>query len=81
MMSEVCRNVEKEPLLQFLCGEKLRYATANTQDSARLDLSSQGFWTRGERAFFDIRVFDPVAPSYIDQKLEVAHRRQEADKR
>ena len=80
-MSEVCKKVEIEPLLQPLSGEKLRYATANKQDNARLDLSSYGFWTRGERAFFDLRVFDPTAPSYINQRLETAHRKQEEQKR
>ena len=81
MMREVCKNAEKEPLLQPLTGEKFQHATANTLDNARLDLSAQGFWTRGERAFFDIRVFDPVALSYMNQSLEASHGKQEEHKR
>ena len=81
MMSEVCKNAEKEPLLQPLTGEKYQHATANTLDNARLDLSAQVFWTRGERAFFDIRVFDPVALSYMNQSLEASHGKQEEHKR
>jgi len=81
MMTEVCREVEQEPVLLPLSGEQLRYQTSNTQENARLDISARGFWTRGERAFFDIRVFDPTAPSYINQTLEAAHKRQENEKR
>ena len=81
MLAEVCKDVKKEPELQPLTGEELRYKTANTDQRARLDLSARDFWNRGERAFFDIRVFDPVAPSYINQSLEAAHKRQENDKR
>ena len=81
LMSEVCKNTVSEPLLQPLSGEKFRHSTANTQDNARLDLSADDFWIRGQRAFFDVRVFDPVAPSYITQKLEAAHKKQEDSKR
>ena len=81
MMSEVCKNVESEPVLQPLTGEKFKHSTAITKDNARLDLSADGFWTRGERAFFDVRVFDPVAQSHIGQSLQAAHRKQEESKR
>ena len=81
LLSEVCSNVEKEPLLQPLSGEVFKYSTTNTRTNARLDLSAEGFWTRGEKAFFDVRVFDPVAPSYIDQRLQTAHRLHEEQKR
>ena len=34
--------------------------SANTNDHARLDIAANGFWGgRFERAFFDIRVFNP----------------------
>ncbi|KAL5516942.1 hypothetical protein EMCRGX_G002398 [Ephydatia muelleri] len=39
-------------------------ASANFQDGARLDLAADGFWgSRFERAFFDLKVFNPYAPS------------------
>merc|ERR1712002_1096681 len=81
LLSEVCTGVEKEPMLQPLSSEQLKYATSNTRDNARLDLCADGFWTRGERAFFDVRVFNPVAPSYIDQGLQAAHKLREEQKR
>ena len=66
MLREACRNVEVEPLLQPLTGEKLRYQTSIKEDNAQLDLSALGFWRRGEKAFFDVRVFDPVAQSHFN---------------
>jgi len=44
-MSEVCRNVAIEPVLQPLSVEAFHYATANVEDDheARLDVSAQGF--------------------------------------
>ena len=33
-------------------------------DKARLDISALGFWQRGQRAFFDVRVFNPFAKSH-----------------
>ena len=39
-------------------------ASSITQDGARLDVAADGFWgSRFERAFFDVRVFNPYAPS------------------
>ena len=81
LLKEVCKDVEKEPLLIPLTGEKLKYQTANTKDNARLDISARSFWSRGQRAFFDIRVFDPIAPSHIDQNLVDMYRRQENEKK
>ena len=38
-------------------------ASAITEDGARLDVAANGFWGgRFERAFFDVRVFNPHAP-------------------
>ena len=80
MLNEVCYDVKSEPELIPLEGENLKYKTANTHERARTDLSARSFWIKGERAFFDIRVFDPVAQSYMNQSLEQAHAVQEGDK-
>ena len=55
LATEVSHDVEIEPALLPLTGEQL-HATANEQDEARLDLSIGGFWQRGQRAFFDVRI-------------------------
>ena len=81
VMTEVCHNVCTEPPLQPLSGEILSRATATTEDEAHLDISAQGFWGNGyQRAFFDVRVFNPNAPTYRKLQLTSAYRRQEREK-
>ena len=81
VLRETCQNVEVEPLLTPLTGEQFRYRTANTDDQARLDVSARGVWTRGSKAFFDVRVFNPLAPSYRNQSLSNAHKSNENEKK
>ena len=80
LLSEVCKGVENEPMLQPLTGETLKYQAVKTKSNTRLDMSALGFWCRDQRAFFDIRVFDRVAPSHAHQNLDAAHSKQENEK-
>ena len=64
LMTEVCHGVCVEPTLQPITGEVLSNATAISDDDARLDIAANGFWGGcSERAFFDVGVFNPHAPS------------------
>ena len=64
LLSEVCHDVTVEPTLQPLEGHTLRYASAITDDGAQADIQAKGFWgTSHQRAFFDVKVFNPHAPS------------------
>ena len=64
LLTEVCNDVCIEPDLQPITGEVLAGASSNAQDGARLDIPANGFWGgRFERTFFDVRVFNPHAPS------------------
>ena len=77
-MSEVCSDVCIEPTLQPITGETLRGASAITEDGARLDIAANGFWGgRYERAYFDVRVFNPHAPSNRQQCLASTYRKHE----
>ena len=67
--SEVCHNVAIEPTLLKLSGEVFTSRSTNTSDEARADVRAAGFWTRGEDAYFDVRVFHPNAPSYATKTL------------
>ncbi|KAG0724864.1 hypothetical protein GWK47_039737 [Chionoecetes opilio] len=80
MLREVCRDVSTEPTLLPLDGEQLQYRTANIANEARVDVSARGFWTRGQRAFMDIRIFDPMAACHRGISLEAAHQRNEQKK-
>ena len=63
LLTEVCHNVSTEPCLQPITSETFPLASNNTRDDARLDVKARGFWSRGQDAFFDVRVFYPNAPS------------------
>ncbi len=62
LLGKVCRDVTIEPALINVTTEQLPNG-ANTADNARLDVSARGFWTPLDRAFTDIRVLHPQAPS------------------
>ena len=63
LLAEVCKDVKVEPLLTPLTGEPSS-GSANQSDEARLDVSAIGFWVSGQKAFFDKRVFNPIAGPY-----------------
>ena len=80
MLREVCNDVSTEPTLLPLDGEPLQHRTSNRSNEARVDISARGFWTRGQKSFFDVRIFEPMTPSHRGLSLEAAHRRNELDK-
>ena len=81
LLNEVCHDVCIEPPLLELTGETLSLRTANAARDARLDISARGVWSREQRAFFDVRVFDPNARSYQNQSLSQAYRKNELEKK
>ena len=77
LLTEVCNDVCIEPELLPIDGEVFTGASSYTQAGARLDIAANRFWGgRFERSFFDVRVFNPHAPSnrrprcYRKHKLE-----------
>jgi len=82
LLSEVCHNVKVGHYLQPLTGETLRYKTAVSGDNARLGILAAGFCgNRFQYAFFDVRVFNSLAPSYTSSTLTAAYHRHEQEKR
>jgi len=81
MLNVVCKNVSTEPILQTLTGENFNYATANSRDDARLDIKARGFWVTGQTAFFDVRVFNPLAARYRDTDLNKCYLQNEKEKK
>ena len=81
LMAEVCHDVCIEPTLQPVTGEHLSNATAITDDGARLDIAASGFWGgRFECGFFDVRIFNPYAPSNR-QPITTCYRKHENTKK
>ena len=68
-------------MLTPLTGEKMKYKTANTEDDARSDIAVQSFWSRGTRAFLDIRVYNPLCKVYATKSLTVCHKENEDQKK
>jgi hypothetical protein len=65
VLSEVCPDVCIEPILQPVDGFVPRYASANTEDNARVDVRVKGFWGSDHQStFLDVKVFNPSALSY-----------------
>ena len=80
--SEVFHGVSIEPHLQPLSGETMSFRSANTDGNSRLDIAAYGFWgSRFERAFFDVRVFNPCARSNRQTSLQSTYRRHEQEKK
>ena len=55
--------------------------STNMEDEARLDVAARNFWAYGTKAFLDIRIFNPLAKSYINQTLTAAHTSNEKQKK
>ena len=61
-LSEVCKDIELEPSLLTLNGEEQTMSKiAKRNDEVRLDICASSFWMSDQKAFFDVRVFDPNA--------------------
>ena len=62
--------------------ESFTGATSDVQDGARLDIAANGFWGgRFERTYFDVRIFNPHAPSHGQSSLSACYRKQESLKK
>ena len=76
-LSEVCRNIEREPPLLPLTGENIMPLSANRRDDARADIRATSFWGYQQCAFFDVRVFSPNTQSYCHSSIPSLYRRHE----
>ena len=73
LLSEVCKDVSIEPTLTPLSGESFRSTNASMENDSRCDVAARGFWVRGNKAFLDVRVFNPMAKSYSKQALSTTY--------
>ena len=81
LLNEVCKDVASEPVLQTLTGETFNNGTANKMDNARVDIKARRFWTTGQTAFFDVRVFNPLAARYREADLKKCYSLNEKEKK
>ena len=82
LVTEVCNDVRIEPELQAVTTEHLTGATANSQEGARLDISANGVWGgRSEKTYFDVRIFNPHAPSNKNMAPSACYKKHEREKK
>ena len=82
LLTEVCHEVEVEPHLQPVTGEKFILTSSNIEDGARLDISASGFWGgRCEKTYIDVKVFNPHAPSNRTTNSKAIYRKHELCKK
>ena len=79
LLNEICNDVQMEPQLQSFSGEHFDAKTANKDP--RLDISARGFWCSGQKALFDVRVFNPIASRYRNTPLSKCYTINENEKR
>ena len=80
LLSQICKDVEKEPTLQTLTTEQLP-RSANASADARLDIRARGFWRRGQNAFFDVRVTNADCASQTNSTIKSILKKHEAEKK
>ena len=80
LLRTVCSDVEIEPVLQDINGERLNRG-ANKAPYARLDIHARGLWETQRSAFFDVRVCHPNAESYKDLEPQQIHRLHKKEKK
>ena len=65
--------------VQPLSGEILNPRSAILDNNARSDVRAEGFWSyRQQHAYFDVKVFIPIAPIYSNKSLQSCYGRLEA---
>ena len=76
-----CKSVEIEQQLLPNEGELDDIKGVEKGDESRMDVTAVGFWGACQRAFFDIRVCDPFAPSYSQKPITSLLKSQEQEKK
>ena len=77
LLSEVCNDICTEPHLQPISGEYLSATSANTQEGACLDIGYGVVTSSIHTLYFDVRVFNPHAPSNRHTTPSACYRKHE----
>ena len=67
----LCKDVRKEPKLS---------TTSESNDELQADISVRSFWQKLQKAFVDVRIFYPFAPSYRNQSVAITMKTMENHK-
>ena len=81
LLWEVTSSVKVEPILQPITGERMNRQSAKVDNNCRLDVKCRGFWSSSQDAFFDVRVFNPLASSHQSTTVQAIYKSQEQEKK
>ena len=80
-LSTVCKDVQREPRLLELEGERFEARTAARGDEARPDIKARSFYRDGQVSFFDIQVVNPNSKCYLKKRVKSVFEQCEGQKR
>ena len=80
MLQEVTNDLGIEPILQPLTGEEQSIG-GNISMEEGPDISARRFWCRGQRAFFDVRIFYPNAQRLENKTHKKCYKLNEREKK
>ena len=78
LLSKVCTDVQKEPSLQPLTGERI---AGHSEEGARPDIRARGFWRPAQNAFFDVRLTNINSASQRHMPFKQVLDKHEAEKK
>ena len=81
LLNEVCHDVRVETQLLPVTGESFKETSANRSCEARLDISARSVWITSQKAFLDVRVFNPLAGRYGNSNISKAYEINEKEKK
>jgi hypothetical protein len=81
MLKEVAKDVQLEPALTPLTGEQFQRRSTTRENEARCDIAARNVWTNGVKTFLDVRIFNPIAPSYRSLAPTQIYKRLENEKK
>jgi len=63
------------------CSKTFSLASTNKSNEARCDVSARGLWNRGQKAYVDIKVFNPLSKIYHNKNVQAMYRTNEQTKK
>ena len=70
-----------EPDLIPVSNETFRFKSTSVEKDARLDIKANGFYRRGQTAFFDVRIVHVNAESYKEKETKTIFSQNENEKK
>ena len=80
-INTVCNHCQIEPPLQEVDGEQFKKKSTLSGELACPDIRARGFYRPGQHAFFDVKVINPNADSYMNIPMKKVYENAENQKK